>query len=750
MTQTAPPEVVNARMACVGNGVTDDTTALQSLLNAGGDIYLPAGATFLVTSLNIPVSGTRLRGPGQLLWSSAATNLHLLTIPANSVGITIDGIEIDGSLAGGRAALAVAVSGPTSTLHIETFLGAWPVGTQITLGYGTANQETVTVASGSTNTELQLSANTTKTHAVGDMILWYPGEAISISGFRHELRDIVIRDVPGGGILVNGKGVITTTLSASATAGSQTIQVANGSSFVEGQPIVIASALGSASTTLSSNISANATSVPLASSTGFAPGQTILIGPGTANMEQATVQAVSGSTLIVAHPLTFSHNSGAGVMAVTYESADVQTVTSTSITLKMPTWFAHNSGDVVVQTGVQHIGIRGCQIYNTTFGGVAVSDTLADGSDAPTDCIIEGCETDTTGFAGISISGRRILVQGNSVRNAGYIPPHQDGITAYNHTNEDLVIDENTIYITGNNGIHAGGNRISIINNTLTSVNPIATEETGIIVQSDPNTGPAYSFDCVVSNNRLVDIRTGTGIQVNGYAGVVISGNEIRDVLDSGIGVGENGGVNMEVADSVVVVANTVRNVKSNDGIRLGGVRRVAVSGNAISECGNYGVTIIGGSELQSVDIAITGNVINGCSGGGISTSGTASLVNAAGNTVTGCGTTPILNSGTSRGLSAVGNLTDQGLPTVASGTSIAVPLGIDAILVSGTTTITTISSGSSFPGRRITLIFTGSLTLNGSNNLYLSGGSFATSANSTLSLIADALGFWYEVGRKT
>jgi Right handed beta helix region len=748
-TALLPPEIVNARLFCAGNGTTDDTEALQSLLNAGGDIYLPFGASFLVTSLTFAIPGTRLFGPGKLLWSAAATN-HLLSMGNGSVNMTVEGIEIDGSQAGGRAALTSAVSEPATVLNVETFLGSFPTGTHITLGVGTANQETVIVASGSTTTKVNLTVATTKTHAVGDMITWSPGEALIVKGFGHEIRDLYIHDTPEHGIYVFGDTLATTTLSSSVAAGAQTLPVGSSTGFVAGQPLYIASALGSAATTLSANTALNATTFTVASATGFSPGQKLLIGAGTANLEETIVQSVSGSSITVTYPLTHTHSLGDKVTAVTYEANIVQSITPTTITMKMPTWFAHSSGDVVRQPPVQQISITGCKIENTTGGGVFFSSVNVDGSQAPTDCVIEDNVTDTTGLAGISVEGRRILIEGNSVRNAGYMPPNQDGITFYTHANEDISVTGNIVSLSGNNGIHGGGNRVSITGNTITTDNPTFSGGYGIIVSSDPNSGPSYSFDCEISGNRLVDVRTGTGIQVSGYSGVVIAGNEIRSVNTHGISVSENAGsANVLGPDSVLINGNSIRTVTVGDAIRLSSVTRATIAGNTLLDCGQYGVSVGDGSGPQSLDVVVTGNTIDNCALGAVTTGGTPNRVNVAGNVISKCTSTPILNNGTVRGLAANGNLTDQGIPTIASATSITVPLGIDTVLVSGTTTITTVTGGSGFPGRRITLIFTGALTVNSTGNILLAGGSFTTAANSTLTLVCDGSGTWYEAGRK-
>lgn len=65
-------DVVSARdFGATGDGVTDDTTSLQSWLNAGGG-FLPAGTYKISAALAISVSGTRILGDG-------ATKVQILT-----------------------------------------------------------------------------------------------------------------------------------------------------------------------------------------------------------------------------------------------------------------------------------------------------------------------------------------------------------------------------------------------------------------------------------------------------------------------------------------------------------------------------------------------------------------------------------------------------------------------------------------------------------------------------------------------
>lgn len=77
-------DVVNVKdFGAVGNGVKDDTEAIQTAINNGGEIFFPKG-TYLVSGITIP-SNTKLQGIGRgsvILFSQAAT-----------IGITISGVN---------------------------------------------------------------------------------------------------------------------------------------------------------------------------------------------------------------------------------------------------------------------------------------------------------------------------------------------------------------------------------------------------------------------------------------------------------------------------------------------------------------------------------------------------------------------------------------------------------------------------------------------------------------------------------
>jgi hypothetical protein len=83
-------------------------------------------------------------------------------------------------------------------------------------------------------------------------------------------------------------------------------------------------------------------------------------------------------------------------------------------------------------------------------------------------------------------------------------------------------------------------------------------------------------------------------------------------------------------------------------------------------------------------------------------------------------------------------------LKSVASAAALTLPTDADVVQVTGTTNITSIAA--SWAERRVTLVFTGILTVTDGSNLKL-GSNFVTSADDTISLVCDGTN-WYEVSR--
>jgi parallel beta-helix repeat protein len=82
-----------------GDGVTDDTTAVQAALNTGRHVLAPKGYTFLVDG-NLATSVNRQKISGGGAFKKKSGNVKpVFLLPDESEGVHFDGIEIDGNLA---------------------------------------------------------------------------------------------------------------------------------------------------------------------------------------------------------------------------------------------------------------------------------------------------------------------------------------------------------------------------------------------------------------------------------------------------------------------------------------------------------------------------------------------------------------------------------------------------------------------------------------------------------------------------
>lgn len=95
--------------------------------------------------------------------------------------------------------------------------------------------------------------------------------------------------------------------------------------------------------------------------------------------------------------------------------------------------------------------------------------------------------------------------------------------------------------------------------------------------------------------------------------------------------------------------------------------------------------------------------------------------------------------------LGAFGPLPPPAAPTVASASTIAIPLGQRVVNISGTTGITSITA-TGHNGAVVTLIFASTPTVTDGSNLKLNG-NFVATADDTLTVACDGTN-WYEVAR--
>lgn len=101
---TAIINVKNAPYGAIGDGVTDDTAAIQAALDVGGAVFIPPG-TYMVRDLDITVEGTTLFGVGfdSCLKLNATADSDWRVVKINKNGsryfknVTIHSLQLDGS-----------------------------------------------------------------------------------------------------------------------------------------------------------------------------------------------------------------------------------------------------------------------------------------------------------------------------------------------------------------------------------------------------------------------------------------------------------------------------------------------------------------------------------------------------------------------------------------------------------------------------------------------------------------------------
>lgn len=101
-----------------GDGVTDDTTKIQSALTAG-DTYFPAGTYLVSATLSIPSNRRVMGTPGATIKLANAANRAVIGLASGASNISIEGLVIDGNQANQLACAGACrgIVGITSAPH---------------------------------------------------------------------------------------------------------------------------------------------------------------------------------------------------------------------------------------------------------------------------------------------------------------------------------------------------------------------------------------------------------------------------------------------------------------------------------------------------------------------------------------------------------------------------------------------------------------------------------------------------------
>lgn len=307
------------------------------------------------------------------------------------------------------------------------------------------------------------------------------------------------------------------------------------------------------------------------------------------------------------------------------------------------------------------------------------------------DLMLEGNTNCGTGIYSDALnSGLRVIRCG--------IHAHDYGI--YMSRNYYGVISEcNAIYQNRRSGIHLDRcNNITIDSNVLTGNSASSSGNANIsIAGSSALAGESLCLR--ITNNDIetagFPAQIGYGISAVNAHGIIISGNQFEG----------------NITNAVYLGANT---------------RAVSIFGNFML---STGLVIDTASEIK-----VFANRFDGAGGGISVTTAQGKFITIEDNVYTNGATVTTLNVQEFDG----GTLTSAGIITLPSS-------GGEIVAISGVTGITSITA--SWPGRRITLFFLGTLTVTSGANLLLNG-NFNAVTNSTISIIC--LGNnWVETGRK-
>lgn len=171
----------------------------------------------------------------------------------------------------------------------------------------------------------------------------------------------------------------------------------------------------------------------------------------------------------------------------------------------------------------------------------------------------------------VMIGGENPL-DGNIIRNAGW-----DGIKIAGATGQRIL--NNRITNAERVGIYAAGvTNMEIVGNVLNNIASNVTGYGGIAVDGG-------SANLTVQNNRIFDVKHGSGIRLNSINGSnSVSGNEIARVQQDGLEVYNT--------QNLSVLNNTI-SAAGRDGIHLEGILNANVDSNLIYDVGRDGIYAI-------------------------------------------------------------------------------------------------------------------------------------------------------------
>lgn len=455
------------------------------------------------------------------------------------------------------------------------------------------------------------------------------------------------------------------------------------------------------------------------------------------------------------------------------------TITGGKLFGKAEASYVNSSSSLAI--GILGTGATNLKVYDMEFDGFYYSSLMVASGGANIyyfDNIVDGipavlaADTSRRNTTGATIIGSRIFVARNDIRGTA------SGLII-GQGSSSVFVEGNTIHdLVNEHGIYAdtGIVRLSITNNIIYNT---GTFGTGLKVQYYDAYGVAPQYTKIEGNTI---INTGTdGILVYNSAGTlrvavvsvsdnivvnagaygiavrdsddaIVSGNNIVNCGQSGIAYGRCGNIDIignkvrgsgtsgirdlsGVSSGVTIALNKIYNPATSNaaGDRFGILVALAstdvdIKGNKIvdtaSKC-EYGIYI---QPDINATLSLTDNDTSGLSsaGIGIRLGNTGAMKEYRGNKWGG--TIPSFNG--------------PALPSIASAATVLAPQAYDVFKVTGTTNISTIEATGN-AGRRITMIFSGALTVTLGGNIKISAGAFAAAVDKTLTLVCDGT-YWY------
>ncbi len=292
------------------------------------------------------------------------------------------------------------------------------------------------------------------------------------------------------------------------------------------------------------------------------------------------------------------------------------------------------------------------------------------------------------------------------------------------------------VIIEAGDGLFFSNGHLGFSHNASLYINPQATA--GASVQNlefaqvyfDGNGAGNSSTSLVLiagSTTPTVEHFTFTGCQFKNFDGNAFDCNlsTLRDLRISGGEVSDNGGYGL-ILTSLQDFSVTGVHFKGNNGGALATSSAIALAG-----CVNG---VVSGNRLMA---GATAHSV------GLDVNATCSDLVIQGNVFGGHTADMAVASGAAR-ITFGGNRKSGSDPTVASASTVTLPVGYDVVNVTGTTTIATINTP--IEKHRVTLVFASTAGLTDGSNLSLAG-NFSATAGSTITLMGYGSN-WVEVSR--